>query len=148
MSLTAPAPDDVGAVAADDLVFPLSFAQRRLWFLHQLEPSSAFYNLPLAVPLNLAINTAVLERSINEIIIRHEALRTVFATVNGEPMQVVRRAMFVRPVVIDLQELSRDERDAETTRLLAEMAQQPFDIARGPLLRVALLRRGLEDHVF
>jgi len=93
VALTATGSAGCGTVAEDDLVFPLSFAQRRLWFLHQLEPGNTFYNLPLAVPFNVAVNAAVLERSINEIVNRHETLRTVFDTVDGEPMQIVRQAL-------------------------------------------------------
>ncbi len=147
MALTATEPAGAGAVAEDDLVFPLSFAQRRLWFLHQLEPGNTFYNLPLAVPLNLAVNAAVLERSINAIVDRHETLRTVFDTVDGEPMQIVRPAFALPLEVVDLRALSKDQQSAETTRLTAEMAQRPFDLARGPLLRAALLQRGIQDHV-
>ena len=129
-------------------VFPLSFAQRRLWFLHQLEPANTFYNLPLAVPFNVPVNSAVLERSINEIVNRHEALRTFFATVEGEPMQIVRPTLNLALDVIDLRALAKDEQAAETARLIAEIAQQPFDLANAPLLRVALLRRGIQDYVF
>src|SRR4051812_14056852 len=73
--------------------FPLSFSQRRLWFLDQLEPGSAFYNFPLAVPFRVAVHDSILERSINEIVRRHEALRTVFASVDGEPVQVLLPAL-------------------------------------------------------
>jgi len=128
--------------------FPLSFSQRRLWFLDQLEPGSAFYNFPLAVPFNIAVNTAVLERAINEIVKRHEALRTVFSAVGGEPVQIVLPSLTLPLTVVDLRHLDRDVQDAEMVRLGAEMAQRPFDLARGPLLRTALLRRDQEDHVF
>ena len=148
MPLAVPGPAGDGAVATDDMVFPLSFAQRRLWFLHQLEPGNTFYNLPLAVPFHVAVNAAVLERSINEIVDRHETLRTVFDAVHGEPMQIVRPALTLPLVVVDLRALSKDEQTAETTRLTTEMAQRPFDLARGPLVRVALLQRGIQDHVF
>jgi amino acid adenylation domain-containing protein len=128
--------------------FPLSFSQRRLWFLDQLEPGSAFYNFPLAVPFNIAVNTAVLERAINEVVRRHEALRTVFDAVGGEPVQIVLPDLALPLAVIDLRHLDRELQDAEVVRLAAEMAQRPFDLARGPLLRTALLRRDREDHVF
>jgi amino acid adenylation domain-containing protein len=136
------------AVAESDYVFPLSFAQQRLWFLNQLEPSNTFYNLPLAVPFNVAVNAAVLKRSINEIVNRHETLRTVFDAIDGEPMQIVRPSLALPLEVIDQRALPKDERNAETTRLTAEMAQRPFDLAQGPLLRTALVRRGVQDHVF
>jgi amino acid adenylation domain-containing protein len=128
--------------------FPLSFSQRRLWFLDQLEPGSAFYNFPLAVPFNVAVNAAVLERAINEIVRRHEPLRTVFTAVHGEPVQVVLPALALPLTVIELRHLSREAQDAEMIRLGAEMAQRPFDLSQGPLLRTALLRRDQEEHVF
>jgi amino acid adenylation domain-containing protein len=128
--------------------FPLSFSQRRLWFLDQLEPGGAFYNFPLAVPFNVAMNTVVLEHAINEIVRRHEALRTVFDAVGGEPVQIVLPNLTLPLTVIDLRRFDKEAQDAEMVRLAAEMAQRPFDLARGPLLRTALLRRGQNDHVF
>ncbi|HEY2653114.1 MAG TPA: condensation domain-containing protein, partial [Solirubrobacteraceae bacterium] len=136
-------------IAIGDIdAFPLSFAQRRLWFLEQLEPGNPFYNFPLAVPFNVAVNTSVLERSINAIVERHEALRTVFGEVDGEPVQIILPRLSLPLTVIDLRELAREEQEAETARVAAEMAQRPFDFARGPLLRTALLRRGAQEHVF
>jgi amino acid adenylation domain-containing protein len=132
----------------DGFVFPMSFAQQRLWFLHQLEPKSTFYNLPLAVPFNLSVNVAVLERCINEIIGRHETLRTVFCPVDGEPMQIVRPSLSLRLETFDLRAVPPEEQSSETTRCTAEMAQRPFNLATGPLLRAALLRRSVDDNVF
>ena len=91
--------------------FVLSFSQRRLWFLDQLEPGSAFYNFPLAVPFNVAVNAAVLQRSINEIVRRHEALRTVFDQVDGEPVQIVLPEMTLPLDVVDLRMIDKESRD-------------------------------------
>jgi amino acid adenylation domain-containing protein len=146
--LTVSGPAGEGAAGKDDMVFPLSFAQRRLWFLHQLEPGNTFYNLPLAVPFNVGVNKVILERSINEIVNRHETLRTVFDAADGEPMQIVRPTLAVPLTVVDVRTLSRDEQNAETARLMTEMAQQPFDLAHGPLVRVALIQQGIQEHVF
>jgi len=129
-------------------VFPLSFAQRRLWFLHELEPGNTFYNLPFAVPFKVAVNPLVLERSINEIVNRHEMLRTVFDTVDGEPMQIIRPRFHLDLTVVDLRTLSKDEQAAQTTRATNRLAQQPFDLAHGPLLRAALVQHDAHDHVF
>jgi amino acid adenylation domain-containing protein len=139
---------DVEAHDEDDLVFPLSFAQRRLWFLNQLEPDNTFYNLPLAIPLAMPVNAAVLERSVGAIVERHETLRTVFRIRDGEPVQIVRPAAAVPLVVVDLRPRSKEEQSAETTRLTAELARRPFDLSQGPLLRIALLQRGAQDNVF
>jgi amino acid adenylation domain-containing protein len=128
--------------------FPLSFSQRRLWFLDQLEPGSAFYNFPLAVPFNNPVNTVVLEKAINEIVKRHEALRTIFTAVAGEPMQIILPELRVPLAIIDLRHLSREVQDTELIRLGAEMAQRPFDLASGPLLRTALLRRDQQEYIF
>ncbi len=144
----APGPSFQAAQIDGKDAFPLSFSQRRLWFLDQLEPGSAFYNFPLAVPFNAAVNAIVLERSVNEIVKRHEALRTVFASVAGEPVQIVMPDLTLPLAVIDLRHLDKEAQDAEIARLAAEMAQRPFDLARGPLLRTSLLRRGPEDHIF
>jgi amino acid adenylation domain-containing protein len=128
--------------------FPLSFSQRRLWFLDQLEPGNPFYNFPFCVPFNVAVNTAVLERSINEIVQRHEALRTVFDAVDGEPVQVILPDLTVPLTVVDLRHLDGEGQEAEVVRLATEMAQRPFDLAGGPLLRTALLKRGRDSQVF
>jgi amino acid adenylation domain-containing protein len=151
-----PAPDPAGdgeapaqglQVDGND-AFPLSFSQRRLWFLDQLEPGSAFYNFPLAVPFAVAVNVAVLQRSIDEVVRRHEALRTVFATVEGEPVQVILPELDLPIQIVDVRHLPGEAQEAEMSRLAAEMTQKPFDLARGPLLRTALLTRGPSDHVF
>ena len=92
--------------------------------------------------------TGVLERGINEIVQRHEVLRTVFASLDDEPMQVIKPDMPVHLAIHDLRELAPEEMEAETERLTAEIVQRVFDLAEGPLIRVALLRRGIEDHVF
>jgi amino acid adenylation domain-containing protein len=128
--------------------FPVSFSQRRLWFLDQLEPGSAFYNFPLAVPFKVAVNASVLERAINEIIKRHEALRSVFSAADGEPVQIALPNLTLPLTVIDLRNLGKEAQDTEMVRLAAELAQRPFDLAHGPLLRTALLRLDHDDHVF
>jgi len=125
----------------------LSFAQQRLWFIDQLEPGNSAYNFPAAVRLKGPLNVVALEQSVNEIVKRHEALRTTFATVDGRPVQVIASTLTVRPPVVNLQELSESEREAEVRRLVIEEAQRPFNLARGPLLRITLLRLAEEEHV-
>ncbi len=126
---------------------PLSYAQQRLWFLDQLEPSGSFYNLPAAVRLRGALNVAALEQTLSEVVRRHEALRTTFVAVAGEPRQVIAPFTPVPLPVFDLSKLETAEREAETQRLLSEEASQPFDLARGPLVRACLVRLGAEEHV-
>jgi len=126
----------------------LSFAQQRLWFMHQLEAESCAYNLFSATQLTGRLNVTALEQSFNEIIGRHEALHTVFKSVNGQPFQVVLPALTINLPVVELRDIvSPAERDAESRRLCTEEARRPFDLANGPLLRVTLLRSADETYV-
>ncbi|MEG4971171.1 amino acid adenylation domain-containing protein [Microcoleus sp. K4-B3] len=118
---------------------PLSFAQQRLWFLDQLQPGNPAYNIPAAVRLKGALNVAVLEQTFQEIIKRHEALRTTFNSVEGRPAQVIISSFNFTLPIVNLRELSQAEREAEAMRLAAEEARQPFDLTKWPLLRVTLL---------
>ncbi|MCY1022991.1 amino acid adenylation domain-containing protein [Pyxidicoccus sp. MSG2] len=126
---------------------PLSFAQQRLWFLDRLEPGSPLYNIPAAVKLAGRLDVQVLERCFEEIIRRHEVLRTTFSLREQEPVQELHSGGRLSMQVRDLQDLPAPERDAEVLRLAAEEARAPFDLARGPLLRARLLRLGEHEHV-
>jgi amino acid adenylation domain-containing protein len=124
----------------------LSFAQQRLWFLDQLEPESSAYNIPSAVRLRGKLDVEALERAINEIVRRHEALRTVFIEVMGEPRQVVKPAEWMRLEVDDLREMEEAEREKYVRERAKEDGDKRFDLGRGPLLRMKLLRLGEEEH--
>ncbi|HEX2210446.1 MAG TPA: amino acid adenylation domain-containing protein [Longimicrobium sp.] len=126
---------------------PLSFAQERLWFLDRMEPDSPFYNVPMAVRLEGALDAGALERALGGIVSRHEALRTVFTECAGKPVQVVTPFAGFALAVEDLSALASAEREAAVKRLCAEDAARPFDLAAGPLLRASLLRLGVEEHV-
>jgi amino acid adenylation domain-containing protein len=131
-----------------DARIPLSFAQERLWFLDQLEPGSCAYNVFFAYQLTGDLNVLALEQSVNEIIKRHEVLRTVFAQVNGEPIQSIVPSLTLKIPVIDLRKvISGEERQSEAWRLAKEEAQRPFDLARGPLLRMMLLRLADDEYI-
>ncbi len=132
--------DDRGAL-------PLSFAQERLWVIDRMEPGSAAYNIPAALRLSGRLDVAALEHALSEVVRRHEALRTTLAERGGRPVQVVHPAAPVVLPVADLSALPDAERGAALRRLAAEEAARPFDLAAGPLLRVALLRLGGEEHV-
>ncbi|HEY0096488.1 MAG TPA: condensation domain-containing protein, partial [Archangium sp.] len=127
--------------------FPLSFTQQRLWFLDQLEPGSALYNIPTALRVEGALNALVLERSLEEVVRRHESLRTLFRSEEGQAAQVVLPAPRLPLNVVDLRELPATEREEEAQRLVNAEAIRPFDLARGPLLRTLLLQLGDQDHV-
>jgi amino acid adenylation domain-containing protein len=131
----------------DANVFPLSYAQRRLWFLNQLEPSSPAYNISTAVHLRGALNLNTFERSLNEVVRRHEALRTTFVLEGDRPVQRIAPALTVALPLVDLSNCAADMRAAETARLMREEARRPFDLARGPLLRAAVLRLSEREHV-
>ncbi|MBD2036727.1 amino acid adenylation domain-containing protein, partial [Leptolyngbya sp. FACHB-321] len=117
---------------------PLSFAQQRLWFLDQLVPNSAFYNIPQALRLNGSLNLAALEQSLNEIVQRHESLRTTFVASEGQPFQVIAPTLRVPLCVMDLRSLPQQEREAIAQNHVIEAAQQPFDLAQGALFRCHL----------
>ncbi|HXM49298.1 MAG TPA: amino acid adenylation domain-containing protein, partial [Pyrinomonadaceae bacterium] len=126
---------------------PLSFAQQRLWFLDQLEPGAAFYNIPVALRLTGRLNVAALERALNEIVRRHEALRTAFPSIGGRPAQIIMPAIPMPLPRLDLSALSESEREVETHQVLTEEAAIKFLLSEGPLLRVKLIREREEEHV-
>jgi len=125
----------------------LSFAQQRLWFLDQYEPDNILYNISDPIRLQGALNVTALEQSLSEILRRHEALRTTFSIVDDRPVQVINAACDFSLTLIDLRESSSEEKEATAARLAAEEAETPFNLARGPLLRVKLLRLAEDDHV-
>ena len=125
----------------------LSFAQQRLWFLDQFEPGSAVYNIPSAVRLKGALDVRALERSLQEIVRRHEALRTTFRLAEGEVSQVIHAFSPAPLEVIDLGPLPPDEQEAAKQRWIDEEAQHPFDLRQGPLFRSMLLRLGDLEHI-
>ncbi|HEY9420940.1 MAG TPA: condensation domain-containing protein, partial [Thermoanaerobaculia bacterium] len=142
---TAAAPPLVRATRDQDL--PLSFGQLRLWFLDQMEPGSAAYNVPIALRLAGALDVAALARALDEIVSRHEILRTTFAEGTREPVQVIHSARPVDLSVEDLAGLPEEEREAAVRHLVAEDMRRPFDLKHGPLVRASLLRLGKEEHV-
>ncbi|NJK48665.1 amino acid adenylation domain-containing protein [Candidatus Gracilibacteria bacterium] len=125
---------------------PLSFAQQRLWFLNQLETSTA-YNMPTAVNLSGKLQIQALDQALNEIVQRHEALRTSFKVVNGSPIQVISPNQSLPLLLVNLQHLPKIEQSAEVERRAIAFAQQPFDLTQSLLLRVTLLQLGEESHV-
>ena len=126
---------------------PLSFAQQRLWFFNQLEPDSSLYNIHAAVSLSGPLNVPVLQRSMGEILKRHEVLRATFTVVNDCPVQVIDEAAVFNLSVTDLQELDESEYESTVNARAEEEAHRLFDLTKGPLLRAHLLRLSETEHV-
>ncbi|NTX17410.1 amino acid adenylation domain-containing protein, partial [Myxococcus sp. CA056] len=128
---------------------PASFPQQRLWVVDQLEGGRAFaYNVHITVQFTGALDVALLERCVNQVVRRHESLRTVFAArEDGIPVQVVLPELRLLVPVEDVSHLSKEEQDAEVERRTSEESQRLFDLARGPLLRGKVLRLGPDNHV-
>ncbi|MBE9037111.1 type I polyketide synthase, partial [aff. Roholtiella sp. LEGE 12411] len=118
---------------------PLCLSQQGLWFNEQLEQNSAFYSVPVALRLQGQLNAAVLEQSFQEIIRRHEALRTNFITLDGQPYQVIHPDLDWQISVVDLQHLSVSERESEAQKIAIAAAQRPFNLETEPLVRATLL---------
>ncbi len=134
---TIPRRNDTGPV-------PLSFAQQRLWFLERLGDSN--YLIPATFRLTGPVDVAALERSLNEIVQRHESLRTTFTTIDGQPMQVIAPRLPLALSIFDLSHLPADEQVVEALRMREE-ALRPFNLERGPLFRAGLLRLAETDHL-
>jgi iturin family lipopeptide synthetase A len=143
--LQQPAPPLL-AVARDGEL-PLSFAQQRLWFFNQLEPESAAYNVPGAIRLQGQLNVAALAQSLQEIVRRHEALRTNFTSLDGQAVQIIHPPGDWQLTVLDWQHLSAPEQEHQTQQLATNEAERPFDLATEPLLRVTLLVLSQQEHI-
>jgi hypothetical protein len=126
---------------------PLVAAQRRLWILHQLDPESSGSNRPLGLTLTGPLDQSALTETLTELVRRHEALRTVFPSVDGEPVQVVQPPAAVPLQLIDLQDSPPGERTRQADQIAVSEAARPIDLSRGPAVRAVLLRLGPERHV-
>ncbi|HET6763159.1 MAG TPA: condensation domain-containing protein, partial [Longimicrobiaceae bacterium] len=126
---------------------PASFAQRRLWLVDRLRPGTAAYNVSAAFRIRGPLHVPALERALGEIVARHESLRTTFATVDGEPVQVIAPATPFRLPVADVASGSPEDGEREAARLAAAEGGRPFDLEHGPLFRASLIRVAPDDHV-
>jgi hypothetical protein len=126
---------------------PLSFSQQQLWLVEQLAPGNVVYNVPFALRLSGPLDVAALQNSLDEIVRRHEVLRTTFPTQEGRPVQRVASSWAVFLPLIDLRHWPTGEREATALRLAEKEARQPFDLAQGPLMRAALFQTGEVEHL-
>ncbi|HWG39061.1 MAG TPA: condensation domain-containing protein, partial [Candidatus Acidoferrales bacterium] len=127
--------------------FPLSAAQQRLWFLDQLTPQSSAYNVPYQMRLKGQLSVDAMSKSLNEIVRRHAVLRTRFVSQNGEPMQEVLPELTVPLEMLDLSHEQNSSREDLVRRCVREECVRGFDLEKGPLLRVKLIRMKEEEHV-
>jgi len=133
--------------SADEAHPPLSFAQQRLWFLDQLEGPSATYNMPNAVRLDGRLDLSAFEAVFQEIVRRHEVLRTNFIQQNSRPVQLIHAEIDCRIPVVDLQNLPEAQRESAFDRLAEQEARRPFDLAQDRLLRLSLVRLTADRHI-
>ena len=126
---------------------PLSFAQQRFWSLHQFEPNSSAYNMPVVVRCTGTLDIAVLERSLQEVVRRHEVLRASFPAIAGRPTQTIVATPPLPFSVINLDAIPADDREAEAYRIATENAHQGFDLTNGPVFRIVLLRLSQQMHL-
>jgi amino acid adenylation domain-containing protein len=128
-------------------ILPASYAQEALWIVEQLEPGTAAYNIPLALRVRGPLDTEALERAIQEVVARHEALRTTIAVRDGQPVQVIDAGGPRELEIVDLQHLEADQREAAVEARATAAAACPFRLDQGPLFRVSLLRLASTEHV-
>jgi len=127
---------------------PASSTQERLWYLDHLVPGSTVYSQTGVLELTaMAIDTSVLTNALNSVVSRHETLRTTFSTVDGRAVQRIAGSLELKIYLVDLSERPATEREAEVGRLATEQWRAPFDLAKGPLLRMTLLRLQSDAHV-
>ena len=127
--------------------YPLSYAQQRLWFVEQLEPGTAAYNIPCALKLAGSLDRAALQRSLNEIVRRHETLRTSVIVHQDKPVQKIAPELELAVEERDLRDVPAGQRYNEARRLIEAIARVPFDLSHAPLMRVVLLQLGESDHI-
>ncbi|MEP7242923.1 MAG: amino acid adenylation domain-containing protein [Gammaproteobacteria bacterium] len=142
-----PATHTIRARGKLDAPAPVSYAQERLWFLEQLGLVGATYNMPMTLRLEGELNVAALERSLTELIRRHESLRTRFESVSGSPIQTIDPPRPFPLIVRDLSQVHRQEQTFQIGQLSEEEIQRPFDLSEGPLLRASLLKLSAREHV-
>ncbi len=128
-------------------VFPVSFAQQRLWFLDQLIPDNSIYNVPTVIRLKGLLNLTALEKTFNEIVRRHETLRTTFIVLDGQPLQAIKPSLTIPISILDLCLLPDDQTEVEARRIITAEIEHPFDLSSGPLVRVKLLILSNTEHI-
>src|SRR6266571_3820567 len=137
----------VDVTTQSSYAFPMSFAQQRLWFLDQFEPGNTLYNIVWPIRLRGHLNVEALQRSLDEIVARHEVLRATFRAIDDQPVQVISPWLTIPLVPKNLSGLSEDQREVEIQRLADAEAKIPISLQTGPMLRALLARLGENEHV-
>jgi amino acid adenylation domain-containing protein len=135
------------AARRGDGLLPVSFAQQRLWFLHQLQPGSALYNTFLTIRLTGPLDTPALESALTEIVRRNDVLRTTFTQVNGIPVQRIEDSTDLPLRRLDLEALDPADYDASARDAVREEIRRPFDLEQGPVIRALLVELSLDHHI-
>ena len=130
-----------------DRAIPLSFSQRRLWFLQKLDPGLIAYNIPATFRVTGALNVPALKQALDEIVNRHEILRTRIIEIDGQPSQEILPRITIQLRVLDLSHLPQGQAEPEVERVCAEDARQPYNLAEAPLMRAKLLLLGEQEYV-
>ncbi|MEW6730834.1 MAG: amino acid adenylation domain-containing protein, partial [Acidobacteriota bacterium] len=138
----------VRSARSESGIYPLSFSQQRLWFLDHLYPGLTVYNILAAVRLSGNLDLAALEKSLNEILRRHEALRTAFPTIDGQPVQKISSVGGLDLPIVDLSTLSLYEREVKVREIAQQESAYPFNLTEAPLLRVKLIRLAEWEQIF
>jgi acyl carrier protein len=126
---------------------PLSFGQQRMWLMDQFQPGSVVYHMPQVMQLDGWLDTDALERSLNEILRRHEILRTTFTSIDDEPAQIASPELHITLAYASVEDRPEPAREAAARQLVIADAQQPFDLTHGPLVRGLLIRLGEQRHI-
>ncbi len=141
-------PGSGGKIAGEDVfIFPATVAQHRFWLLDQLQPGNPALNVPLAARLTGRLDEELLGRAVNEIVKRHEILRTSFQLMDGELVQIVHSAKEIPLARLDVTQVPESNREAKINELMVQEGKVPFDLAHGPLLRAGLIRVQEEEYI-
>ncbi len=136
----------IQAISREEII-PLSFAQQRLWFLAKMGLTSNAYNMPSTLHLVGQLDCTALEKSLNQIIARHETLRTTFSEINGRPVQVIKPPFELELPIIDLSQLTPSEQSSKLQQLLQTENEQLFDLEVDPPIRAQLFKLGANEHI-
>lgn len=134
--------------STEQFVFPLSYAQQRMWLIEQLTPGTHAFNIPIALRLCGQLDCDRLERCLQAIQQRHESLRTTFAVIDGSPQQVITEAVNAKIEIETLEHLPESKRETALQELGTKICRQPFDLSSGPLMRATFIRLAPEEHIF